>query len=590
MGLWTWAVEFSQRTTSQNESQVLTSSSNGIRFSISDLSPPTTRIMQMIYQDRVGISLYDAQFATDAETTTRGAVPDLVIKQVLARLTHFKAICADFGVPPENVYVLATEAVRTAPNSDDILRRIKDQTGWGVRLLSPQDEGRLGAMGVASSSTSAAGLVLDMGGGSVQMTWVVEKEGTVTTCPQGSFSFPYGAAALSKRLESIRGNGKGKATKAEQELKEEMKRNFQHAYRQLNVPSSLLEAAEARGGFDAYLCGGGFRGWGYLLMSQSKIGMYPIPIINGFRASRKGFHDTASVLGAVSKSKDKDVKIFGVSKRRASQTPAIAFVVDALMDALPVIQSIQFCQGGVREGFLFDKLPAEIRTEDPLLASTSPYAPPSRDTIRDLLVSALPETPSSLSSELPPRSFSVRFLTALCNLLFAHSSVPRESRSTAALHSTTTGILASANSLTHVDRAMIALILSERWSGDLAPADQAFQDRLRQLLPAQETWWCQYLGRVAALIGHVYPAGKVSETNWRMQIESRWDTVVKKKGRSDMLCLKLILNSTDQLMTEVMRESLQDIGERIEKAGKKKNWVKVKKGDDYGVRVGVNVA
>lgn len=565
----------------------LTSTSNGIRFSISDMSPSKARIIPIIYQDRAGISLYDVQFsgsnstAGETGTITRGPIPQPIINQVVARLSHFKSICTDFSVPPENIYVLATEATRTAPNSEEFRNAIKDQTGWEVQLLSKEDEGKLGAMGVASSSGSVSGLVMDMGGGSVQITWVVEEEGIVTTCPGGSFSFPYGAAALSKRLEQI-----GKSSKARKELKDEMKRNFQEAYQQLQVPASLVEAAEERGGFDLYLCGGGFRGWGYLLMSQSRVHPYPVPIINGYRASREDFHDTGAMLDVASK---EDVKIFGISKRRASQIPAVAMLVNVLMDALPVIKNIQFCQGGVREGFLFDRLPAEIKRQDPLLAATAAYAPASRDGVRDLLVSALPKTPSLISSARPPESFSENLLTALSNLLFAHSHVPRESRSAAALHSTTTGVLASANSLAHIDRAILALILSERWSGDLAPTEQTFQQRLRQLLSPEETWWCQYLGRVAALIGTVYPSGIISDTNWRIRLETRWDTVDKKKGRSDMLCLKVIVNDTDAVAAGVMRDSLRDFGERVEKIGKKKNWVKSATGEDYGVRVDVDV-
>ncbi|BDD61056.1 hypothetical protein MPDQ_002590 [Monascus purpureus] len=564
--------------------------SNGIRFSITDMCPSTARIMPIVYQDRAGISLYDARFSTtgsgtDGEgVTAQGLIPKSTMLQVVTRLSHFKTICADFGVPPDNVHVLATEATRTAPNSEEFRKQIKDRTGWEVRILSKEDEGRLGAMGVASSSASVAGLVMDMGGGSVQITWMIEKDGVITTSPRGSFSFPYGAAALTRRLEQVQGRGKGKGSKAEQELRDEMKNNFQHAYRQLEVPPSLLQAAERRGGFDLYLCGGGFRGWGYLLMSQSKFGAYPIPIVNGYRTSRGEFYDTSTVMDIVSK---KDVKIFGVSKRRESQMPAIALLVNVLMDALPVIKNIQFCQGGVREGFLFDKLPAEIRAQDPLLVATSPYAPPSREAIKELLISALPETSSLIASRCPPESFSPNLLAALSNLLFAHSRVPRESRSAAALHSTTTGILASTNSLTHVDRAIVALILCERWSGDLAPAEEMFQYRLDQLLSAQERWWCQYLGRVASLIGIVYPSGLVPKDNWRVRLETRWDIVTKKKGRDDMLCLRIILDGTDTVLTETMRDSLRDTGEKIEKTGKK-NWIHVPEGD-YGVRVGVDI-
>ncbi|KAL2854470.1 Ppx/GppA phosphatase family-domain-containing protein [Aspergillus pseudoustus] len=554
--------------------------SNGIRFSITDTSPPTGRIMPTLYQDRAGISLYDAQFAKSKLDSDgkreRGPIPAEIVEQVVDRLVRFQAVCDDFQVPTENIYVLATEATRTAPNSEAFRARIKERTGWGVTLLSKEDEGRIGALGIASSSRAVAGLAMDLGGGSTQLTWVIAKDGVVTTCPKGSFSFPYGAAALTARLEQARRAG----VKAERELKEEMKKNFQDAYQKLEIPQSLLESSRAGGRFDLYLCGGGFRGWGYVLMKQADVSPYPIPIINGFRAKREDFHNTAAVLHEVTDSE----KIFGVSKRRASQIPAVAVLINVLMDALPTITHLQFCQGGVREGFLFDKLPQEIRAQDPLLAATLQYAPPSAEKIKQLLLSALPEHASPLEASYPPSSLSPHFVAALANILYAHSRVPRESRTAAALHSSTTGLWASTNCLSHAERAMMALVLIERWTGDLAPAEESYMHQLRCCISAQEAWWCQYLGRVAALIGEVYPAGRVAKEHWRIQFSTKWDQIIKKKERRDLLRLKVQWNTDMAATSGTTGDWLQDRAQKIEKAGKKKSWIR-----EYGVRLEVTI-
>lgn len=67
-------------------------------------------------------------------------------------------------MPETNIRVLATEATRTAENSEDYRRQIRDATGWEVDLLPKEIEGRVGAMGVASSFESVEGLVMDLGG------------------------------------------------------------------------------------------------------------------------------------------------------------------------------------------------------------------------------------------------------------------------------------------------------------------------------------------------------------------------------------------------------------------------------------------
>lgn len=43
-------------------------------------------------------------------------------------------------------------------------QQIKDATGWEVDLLTKEMEGRIGAMGVASSFKQVEGLVMDLGG------------------------------------------------------------------------------------------------------------------------------------------------------------------------------------------------------------------------------------------------------------------------------------------------------------------------------------------------------------------------------------------------------------------------------------------
>jgi retrograde regulation protein 2 len=137
----------------------LTLISNGIRFSISDLTPPA-RALPTVFQDRAAISLYDAQY----QSGDKGPILQDVIDNVLAALARFKVACADFGVANDKIRILATEATRTAVNSVEFRQQIKDATGWDVDMLPKEMEGRIGALGVASSFSDVEGLVMDLGG------------------------------------------------------------------------------------------------------------------------------------------------------------------------------------------------------------------------------------------------------------------------------------------------------------------------------------------------------------------------------------------------------------------------------------------
>ena len=66
--------------------------------------------MPTIFAERAAISLYDVQNPKDA--SGRIAIPENTIKDVLDCMIRFKGVCEDFGVPEENIVVVATEATR----------------------------------------------------------------------------------------------------------------------------------------------------------------------------------------------------------------------------------------------------------------------------------------------------------------------------------------------------------------------------------------------------------------------------------------------------------------------------------------------
>lgn len=241
-----------------------------------------SRILPAVMVYRSSISLYDAQF--DDETGEQVPLPKEIIDAVCHALRRFQIICTDFKVADNQIHILATEATRVAKNSAQLLSAIKGSTGLDVQLLDKEKEGQIGALGIASGFMTMEGLVMDLGGGSTQISWIISQNGFIRTSPKGSFSFPYGAAALTKKLEEIQeGKDKQEAKEAVEEFRKEMVGNFRHAYENLEIPDVLADEAKKEGGFRIYLSGGGFRGWGYLLLYLDQTGKnhYPISIING---------------------------------------------------------------------------------------------------------------------------------------------------------------------------------------------------------------------------------------------------------------------------------------------------------------------
>jgi retrograde regulation protein 2 len=496
------------------------------------LSGPRARILPTVFSERCGISLYSA---------TGGPIPEATIASIISAFKRFQHICKSFGVPPTNIRLVATEATRNAHNSAKFTEAVVSATGLKIDLLSKEDEGRIGAWGIASSIAEICGLVMDLGGGSTQLSWIISKD-QVTQIAQTPISMPYGAAALTKRLE----------TEDKSVLHAEVSSRLSKAFESLQVPDQILRLND-RGGVPLYLSGGGFRGFGYLLLSEHPVQPYPIPIINGFSTSGNHFTTLAcDFVNAAEKVANAD-NAFRISSRRAGQLPAVAFLVTSLLESLPInVSTVTFAQGGVREGVMYSTLPQDIRAQDPLVIATQPYAPVAAQEFTRLLTASMP----------PSSSAEVRALTpAVSNMLHCHAAMSKESRASCALHCTSTGVLTSVHGLTHQARALLALILCARW-GDEVP-DSNLKSRLQLLVGSEMEFWCRYLGAIAGIIGSVYPAGRVVPGEGRIDLE------VAEEGSNEKKTIRLtvLFKNEDPVTTgDVVGDTLKE----VEMVGKKK--------------------
>lgn len=72
--------------------------------------------------------------------------------------------------PPAQLRVVATEAMRRAVNAAELVRKVQEQTGFFIEIISGEEEARLTARGVLSvlSPLPKHSLVFDIGGGSTE--------------------------------------------------------------------------------------------------------------------------------------------------------------------------------------------------------------------------------------------------------------------------------------------------------------------------------------------------------------------------------------------------------------------------------------
>ncbi|KAI1107704.1 Ppx/GppA phosphatase [Jackrogersella minutella] len=529
--------------------------SNGIRFSISDLSPPQTRLLKCLYRERAAISLFDALNASPSDGPL--TFPPDVIIQVSKTLARFKSIADVYGVPAEHVSVFATEAMRKAENAASMLDAILATSGLGVHVLAPEVETLFGAMGARSGFATVNGLFLDLGGGSVQMTYLNSSTDSYEiAAAQAGKSLPFGAAKLIKILESGEAEAQGTAVSTLQEGMRDAFAKLQRRFASLRATQTDYE----NGGIDIFLCGGGFRGYGNILMHADSIQPYPLPAIGAYTVQGSVFSQTKQMRRV---NAEYQGKIYGMSKRRRQQFPAIATVVEALIDAIPTIRTATFCSGGNREGVLLMKLPRAMREQNPL-----PLLHPVSSKVElEALQSVLDVVQSSLPADLDLSDVPT-VLTLGLGHLFANNIWTRVGESSDAnaafeLHQAVHGD-ASAPGLSHLARAVLGLTLCFRWGASLGPADKLLQDNLQKLVnrtSSEADFWAEYLGAIANVLAVVYPAKPSAADILRKTV--RFSSTMHNSKKKTKLRLIISLSSASYQTLET-----HDLGSYFKNIGK----------------------
>lgn len=108
---------------------------------------------------------------------------------------------------------IATEACRKAENGQEFLDRVKSEAGISLEIISPRVESRLAVMGCLNlvDTTKDVVLVIDIGGGSTELSWVdvrrlrdPKNKAKVHRPPISAWaSLPIGVATLSERVPEI---------------------------------------------------------------------------------------------------------------------------------------------------------------------------------------------------------------------------------------------------------------------------------------------------------------------------------------------------------------------------------------------------
>ncbi|MEV5434182.1 Ppx/GppA phosphatase family protein [Streptomyces sp. NPDC052701] len=160
---------------------VLDVGSNTVHLLVVDAHPGACPLPAHSYK----VELRLAQLLDDG-----GAIGPKGVDRLVAVVRQALRAAEDQGV--EELLPFATSAVRDAVNADDVLTRVRRETGVELQVLSGAEEARLTFLAVRRWFGWSAGklLVLDIGGGSLEIAYGMDEE------PDAAVSLPLGAGRL----------------------------------------------------------------------------------------------------------------------------------------------------------------------------------------------------------------------------------------------------------------------------------------------------------------------------------------------------------------------------------------------------------
>ncbi|MEM7498844.1 MAG: Ppx/GppA family phosphatase [Pseudomonadota bacterium] len=251
-------------------------------------------------------------------------------ERALRALGRFAAVAEHLHVA--TLAGVATAAIREAADGRAFRAEVARRTGIRLKVASGADESRLAASGVLYGNPAAEGVVVDLGGASMELCPVSGgRPGTGVTTPLGPLRLAREAdpgraiaAALAKIGPSLR-----------------------------------------RPGLRLFLVGGA---WRALARADIERRRYPLKVLHEYTLSGAEARDLARF--AAGSTPAGLAALDGVSENRAAAMPMAGRLLRGLVEALAPA-SVAISAFGLREGVVYEAMAPGLRAEDPLLAAAA---------------------------------------------------------------------------------------------------------------------------------------------------------------------------------------------------------------------------
>jgi exopolyphosphatase / guanosine-5'-triphosphate,3'-diphosphate pyrophosphatase len=276
--------------------------------------------------DRVWWKLTDEIFETvriSAGLARTGRLSDAGMGRGLETLAVFERFCTAHGLGPDTIHAVATSAIRDATNGERFLKTARAASGLNIEVISDEEEARFGYVAAINSSTMTDGLVLETGGGSIQLIEVANRRA------ESLRSFPLGAVRVTE--EFLPGPGPTK--------KKDLQRVRAHVRDALSGHAVLAHAGDRIVGM-----GGAVRN---LAAAAQRMADQPDIGVQGFVITREMLADLVQTLAALPVEERGDVP--GIKVGRGDIILASALVIETVVE-LGSFDGIEVTEASLRDG------------------------------------------------------------------------------------------------------------------------------------------------------------------------------------------------------------------------------------------------
>ncbi|MEU6535955.1 Ppx/GppA phosphatase family protein [Streptomyces sp. NPDC047000] len=252
------------------------------------------------------------------------------VDQLIAVVRDALQAAEDKGV--EDLLTFATSAVREATNADDVLSRVRNETGVELHVLTGSEEARLTFLAARRWFGWSAGklLVLDIGGGSLEIAYGIDEE------PDAAASLPLGAGRLTAGWLPGDPPGADDIRALRRHVRAQIARTVGE-FSRFGAPDHVVATSKTFRQL-ARICGAARSAEGFYvqrLLKRETLESW-VPRLAGMTSAERA-------------------GLPGVSENRSAQLVAGALVAEGAMDLFGV-QNLEVCPWALREGVILRHL------------------------------------------------------------------------------------------------------------------------------------------------------------------------------------------------------------------------------------------